>query len=119
MRYICRKDNPLVVKSFGYVQEGGLGEFNPDIYEEIEGPLPENYIKEPEAGEIAKTLLESFQQLPLDKQAKYAPLKTAVKVELDAGNYELAKAIIENAQLIDPHDKPIQDGLLSMFEVPQ
>jgi hypothetical protein len=46
MRYIRRKDDPLKVKSFGHVDIGGLGEFDPEIYEEVEGELPEEWEKE-------------------------------------------------------------------------
>lgn len=40
MRLIRRKDNPLILKAFGYVEPGGLGSFDPTLYEEVEGELP-------------------------------------------------------------------------------
>lgn len=43
MRYIRRLDNPLKIRSFGWTKAGGLGEFDPTVYEEIEGNLPEGY----------------------------------------------------------------------------
>lgn len=43
MRYIRRKDNHNIIKGFGYVQPGGLGEFDEAVYEEVEGRPPEGY----------------------------------------------------------------------------
>lgn len=42
-RYICRKDDPLIVKASGFVGKGGLGAFDKAIYKEVVGSLPEGH----------------------------------------------------------------------------
>ena len=44
MRYIRRKDNHKVVRGYGEVPSGGLGEFDENFFEEVEGPIPEGVI---------------------------------------------------------------------------
>ena len=43
MRYIRRKDDHNIIKSFGRVGPGGLGEFDESVYEEVEGCLPKKH----------------------------------------------------------------------------
>lgn len=43
MRHLRRKDDHSVIKGFGYVKPGGLGEFDKSVYEEVEGRPPEGY----------------------------------------------------------------------------
>lgn len=58
MRYIRRKDNPLFIKAFGFVNRGGLGDFDDTIYEEIEGHLPDGFqIETPEQEDAAMDVL--------------------------------------------------------------
>ena len=42
LRYIARLDTPNVYRSFGYVEPGGLGTFDPVTYVEV-GPESPNY----------------------------------------------------------------------------
>ena len=52
MRVIRKIDNNLIIKTYGYCEAGGLGEFDPLIYEEVElEELPDDYTIE----EMAKT----------------------------------------------------------------
>ncbi len=44
-RYIRSKINPSAILSFGYVAPGGLGEFDSNQYEEVEGELPEGWVR--------------------------------------------------------------------------
>ena len=39
-RYIRSKANPTEILAFGYVEPGGLGTFDADQFEEVEGDLP-------------------------------------------------------------------------------
>ena len=49
MLVIRKKENHLEIKSFGYVESGGLGEFDLDVYEEVElNELPEGWIQSAE-----------------------------------------------------------------------
>lgn len=44
MFVIRQKNNPNIIKSFGYTAKGGLGEYDPEVFEEVElEALPENY----------------------------------------------------------------------------
>lgn len=44
-RYIRSKTNPDEILAFGYVDAGGLGEFDTEHYEEIEGELPQQWTR--------------------------------------------------------------------------
>lgn len=44
-RYIRSKTNPTEILAFGYVDAGGLGDFDSDQYEEVEGELPAQWTR--------------------------------------------------------------------------
>lgn len=62
MRYIKVKgSNPVQIVAAGNVSEGGLGSFDIDIFEEIEGELPSGWIKYEELPTLTGTQL--FEEL--------------------------------------------------------
>lgn len=44
IRIIRSLQDPLLIKAYGYVGPGGLGEFDPSLWEEVEGELPDGYV---------------------------------------------------------------------------
>lgn len=106
LTYIREKSNPLRILAWGYVGANGLGEFDPDIYEEITGvsSLPLGYsMIEPVS--IIDEINTIFATLPL---GSYSPAQKSViytmKTNIDSAliyqDYETVRYVIENAEII-------------------
>lgn len=112
-RHIRRKDNPLKGLGGGYVGPGGLGEFDPEIYEEVEGPLPEGF-----EIETVKTLDQQMDEVlneqPMAVQIQLAPLMAAGKLFIDTNRLDRLAALIEGAEV--PQDlEPLRSELLALI----
>jgi hypothetical protein len=116
MRYIRRIDNPLLIKASGCVGPGGLGEFDPAIYEEVAGELPEDWEAE-QPTDLAFRLAGIFDSQPVSLRARFAPLRVAVKLELDLDHADVAREIIVQAE-IPPELEPLRQELLACFDAP-
>lgn len=119
MRYIRRKDNPRILKSFGYVEAGGLGSFDPAIYEEIEGELPSGWEIEKFVSPMEK-IKAIFQRAITEKPSIATPkvqkelLKLADTVEraIGLGLYAAAKEAISEPPL-HPDLEPYRTEMLN------
>lgn len=106
MRFIRSKQNPLIIKAFGCVGPGGLGEFDPQKYEEVEGALPEGYQIEVPLIDLWTRLNRIMTQEWLDRaiagQVATPPqamqildLQSKIRMACDFNSPHLAKAAIE------------------------
>ena len=97
MRYIRLKSNPNIVLASGYVGPGGLGEFDPELYEEVEGELPEGWqqYREPT---LLDRLKEIFNSMDDDIRGVFLPSKTSVWLELGAEDPDM-KAVEAHIRL--------------------
>ena len=60
---------------------------------------------------MAAVLSGSFDALPIDLRAQFAPLRAAVKTELELGHVDVAKRIIE-LQAVSEDLQPLKEALL-------
>jgi hypothetical protein len=114
MRYIRRKDDPLKVIASGEVGLGGLGAFDTDIYEEIEGELPEGFIFETPKT-LPQRLNDIFNAQAPEVRAQFGPLKASVKIFFDEGDTLAVLATINGAQVSEAL-QPVKDQMLALFE---
>lgn len=63
---------------------------------------------------LADSLNEKFNSMTLEEQADFAPLKSAVKLELEQGRNEVAKLIIQRAT-VPPELEELKTQMLEMF----
>lgn len=118
MRYIRLKSDPLKVLSYGYVGPGGLGDFDPELYEEVEGDLPEGWeLYEPPT--LLKRMAALFDGLPGVARGAFLPLKASVWKELEAEEPDLEAAwhTINLAQ-VPPELATIKAALLAELPTP-
>lgn len=87
MRYIRRKDDPLQIKASGYVDSGGLGPFDPNLYEEVEGELPSGWQPEP----LAKTPQEHIKEI----------FKRAIQERPDLMTAKTQKDLLKMADILE------------------
>lgn len=123
MLYIRRKDSPLIIKAFGQVSPGGLGTFDPLVYEEISGDLPKDWQQEVVISPIDKIksifqkailekpslmtasvqkdllksadIIERALNLGLNEAASEAIREPAIPVELESYRIEMLAAVTE------------------------
>jgi hypothetical protein len=129
MRYICRLDDPLAIKAYGYVGPGGLGEFDPATHEEVEGDLPEGWTMETQPKPLLERLSTVFESVPQDLfppavRVHFRLLQSAIRLSLEAPapDVEAARYAIETATLPDGSPLPqeaeaFRADLLAEFEV--
>jgi hypothetical protein len=113
-RYLARLDNPLIIKAWGYTEAGGLGDVDPNVYTEVEGPLPAGYTLEPEpltTGQRLAQLGEVFNNLPLTTQYSLRQAMSEVATAAQANNLALMHCIIEQAT-ITPDLEPVRQTML-------
>lgn len=96
-----------MIKASGYVDAGGLGNFDPSVYEEIEGDLPKG-----SSNETVKTTEELFQEqiqlLPVEnRQDAYV-----AKLALDYGDKATALFIVQNMAVLDNQKTKLLEVLL-------
>lgn len=109
-RYIHLKSNPLAIKASGYVEQGGLGNFNKDLFVEVEGPLPDGAFDYTPLT-VGEELDEAFKSLPAALRGAFYPLKAAVKLALEQDDYEAAAEIIAQAK-VPPGYEAFQQSML-------
>lgn len=63
---------------------------------------------------LADQLDAVFSQQPVDLQAQFSTLRAAIKLELDQGRYDIAKRVIELAQ-VPPELEAQRQALLALF----
>lgn len=114
MRYIRRKDNPAKVVAFGFVAPGGLGSFDPDVFEEVEGELPGNFEQEAPPS-LTSSLNKAFMALPVEVRAQFYMVKAAVKAALESDDTEAAKQIITELN-VDPSLQSVKTTMLGLFK---
>lgn len=95
IRHIRKIDDPLVVLMQGYFDETATV---PDGFELVDGEPPEGF-RFFSVPTLAEELNAVFETLDEDTQADLAPLKAAVKLELDQGRAGIAKRIIQRASI--------------------
>lgn len=104
MRYIREIANPLNIARFGDVGPGGLGSFDTDIYEEIEGELPENWVLAREKPLIEKITALIRGNLTKSMELKIGPYMYNIRMYLEDGLFDDAIEMIdalENAYDVD------------------
>lgn len=70
--------------------------------------------KQEETSPLSGKLTAIFESLPLELQADFAPLKAAVKLELDQGHMDVAKLIIQRAK-VPAELEPLRAQMLEAF----
>ena len=99
--YLSAIDNPLVYQSYGdYVQSPPYTA--PTGFQWVEGNLPENAVAYMEAS-LIQQLSNMFSELPIELKAKFAPLKAAIKQEIQEQNYDVAREIINQTEVDEEH----------------
>lgn len=109
MRYIRRIDNPLIVKASGFVGPGGLGDFDPAVYEEVEGELPDGWQQEVVLT-FQQQIQAAFESLSDEKQNFYEDEIVKAAFFLERNNTSRLAQIIQRAEdkLRLPGDEDVQ-----------
>lgn len=127
MRFIRRLDNPLIIKTWGFVGPGALGPFDANVYEEVVGELPDGYEMEALPASLVQRLSAIFEGIPREGidpaiRGHFRILQAAVSAALTAvqPDEEAAQALIENAKMPDGSPLPaeleaFQTALLEEF----
>ena len=110
MRHIRRIDEPLKVLASGYVEAGGLGTFDPLIYEEVEGPPPVGAIRESRLA-VAQKRAEGFNTLFKNLSVGDRILLYPAKLALQEGDTEAVIAMVEAITAAD-----LKKEILAVFE---
>lgn len=115
MRYIRLKSDPLKILASGYVGQGGLGEFDPDVYEEVEGELPEGYEKlnPVEPSKMAADAFLSLSPTEMMKPENLLPF-VAGFIANAANRPDLIPGIIQAAQ-VSPAAEDIKDQISDIY----
>lgn len=115
MRYIRQKDNPLFIKAYGFVDPGGLGQFDTELFEEAAGELPEGWQPALAQPTLAQKLDTVFMGLPTEIRAQFYLQKAAVKMALDSNDVNAAQYMIENIE-VSPSLLSVKIELISVFQ---
>lgn len=100
MFYIRRKDNPLWIKASGNtLAPGGLGEFDQNLYEEVEGPLPQGWQEEPRQLSLGERLQQVFMAQSTAVRAQFYLQQAAVKSALEQEDLAAARLLIESVSV--------------------
>lgn len=103
MFYVRRKDDPSVILAWGHAQSGKYN-FDSEIYEEVEGPLPEPYtVQQPRDPLIdrLKGIINAIpvEGIPVEVRAGVRALEGQVQNALAGGDEGLAIWLVENATI--------------------
>lgn len=119
-RYVRRKNNPLAIVSYG--RSNFEGTFDPNLYEQIEGPLPDNAFREPPTIPLLNRLYVKFESVPRSQvppvvRGHFRVLQAAVRLSLEADvpDIEAAKALISTATM--PDGTPLPDTLTPFQQI--
>jgi hypothetical protein len=100
MIYIRRKDNPLMIRSWGEGDSGALGAFDSALYEEvIADDLPENWILEEPPVPIETKLQLLYKSLAIDVRAQSVGIFTTTQLMIQLDDLEGAQAYLEASSL--------------------
>ena len=114
MLYIRKKDNPLLIKSWGNVEPGGLGEFDTELYEEVLADnLPDGWQTESPPKSLDVLLQELYRSLPIALRALSAGDIKIAQTMLQLGDLEGAKEYLESSDL----DTSIKTMCLALFTI--
>lgn len=97
-RYVCRKDDPLKIVAAGGVPAGGLGYWNPDIYQEVEGDLPEGYRFE-FPGNLINQYDAIAKDLSVTARGKYYAKRPLIETAHALGDWGFIEAIVEELDI--------------------
>lgn len=112
MLYIRRKDNPLIIKSWGNVSPGGLGEFDSEIYEEVVADaLPVSWQAELPSKSLDVALQDIYKALPLALRAASASDIKIAQTMIQLGDLEGAQEYLEASDL----DASVKASALALF----
>ena len=100
MLYIRKKDNPLMIKSWGNVEPGGLGEFDTELYEEVLADnLPPGWQSELPPKSLDVLLQELYRSLPIALRAVSAADIKIAQIMIQLGDLEGAQEYLESSDL--------------------
>lgn len=109
MQLIRRLDNPLVVKAFGSVPFGGLGEFDPSIYiEETVENLPQGWVAEPEPLPLIDQVKAYYSGLPIMQRLALAPSIKLILTLMELQDFESLTAVIDDSEFPAQHQQPLK-----------
>lgn len=116
MRIIRRKDNPLVIKSSGYVGPGGLGPFDSSVYEEVEvAALPNGWIqesiesKESQVKQARAGMLAMYKNASVELRSMFSDVITKINALLDLEDFELALFFAQAVDVSAVPEGPLRD----------
>lgn len=119
--YIRRKDNPLKILAWAHTTAPGqVRTFESDIYEEVEGELPDGYSLEPKpktADDLLNELGGVFQSADLSVQYAFLQPMAGVSAAAKGGNVPLMRYIIEQTDVPEELE-PFKQSMLAVFEEP-
>lgn len=111
LRIIRRLNEPLTLKSWGYTEAGGLGEFDTSIYEELVlESLPEGWRRE----EQVQTPLAQGLDLVKHLEAAFAGASIDFRVSVQAALLPI-KATLESATM-NPLSRADFEGILGFAQ---
>lgn len=116
-RYIARLDTPTVLKAWGYVEAGGLGTFDPAIYQEVEGALPQGHSFESEPATPQQRLGQLgnlFKTLPLATQYSFRQTMAEVATAAQGNNLPLMAYIVDQTS-VPPELETIKQTMLTLL----
>jgi hypothetical protein len=126
--YVIRsKANPLVIKAHGATMApGGLGEFDADLFEEVEmQALPQGwqaYTPPPSAKEMIDAgraaMLGQYKAAPIELRGLFSNTITEINGLLDLEDYELAVAkaqAVDTEVIENPEQKQVADTFKAAF----
>jgi len=104
-RYVCRKDDPSVIKMGGYV-ESWEGKFDSDVYMEVEGPWPSDGIREKTVADLLPEVEKAFEEflipaIPVPIRSALRISQAGIRESLAAGDLESAVYLVNEANLSD------------------
>ena len=115
--YIRRIDAPNEVYAHGHAEPGKYGTIPPG-FEEVEGPLPSNYVVViiPTPSErLGQALAEALKDAPVTVRAGVRTIRTLVAEALADGDMEEVYYHINNFKA-PPELEPLKEQLLAMLE---
>lgn len=116
MRYVRRIDNPLKVLAWAHtIDPGCVTAFDPLVYEEVEGELPDGYELEPKPTPKKDQIKAVFAALPIEVKVQFATAAAAVYLYLDNQDPEAAAAVIQATPVPDELTS-VKTQLLSILQ---
>jgi len=112
MLYIRKKSNPLILKSWGNVSSGGLGEYDTDLYEEVLADnLPDGWQPEQAPKSLDMQLQNVYKSMPIATRAVSATDVKIAQIMIQLGDIEGAKEYLEASEL----EPEVKNSFLTLF----